>query len=148
MEARSDIDAQIVRYTRFLEAKDKSNHLVADFLKVFFSLKLELNSSHLVKRMVEGIGGHALFDLFSNFKWVGSNDFFGELLCGMRELCVGHTKPKHTHQTHTTNTNNTTPQTTPQTPHALPHTTQHNTTSHGERRQKKRTEKERQREDK
>ena len=48
MEARSDIDAQIVRYTRFLEAKDKSNHLVADFSK-FFSLKLELNSSHQVK---------------------------------------------------------------------------------------------------
>ena len=34
MEARSDNDAQIVRYTRFLEAKDKSNHLVAFF--VFF----------------------------------------------------------------------------------------------------------------
>ena len=31
VEARSDIDAQIVRYTRFLEAKDKSNHLLADF---------------------------------------------------------------------------------------------------------------------
>ena len=39
MEARSDIDAQIVRYTRFLEAKDKSNHLVADFLKVFFFIE-------------------------------------------------------------------------------------------------------------
>ena len=32
VEARSDIDAQIVRYTELLEAKDKSNHLVADFL--------------------------------------------------------------------------------------------------------------------
>ena len=54
MEARSDIDAQIVRYTRFLAAKDKSNHLVADFLYVF-SLKLELNSFHQVERMIEGI---------------------------------------------------------------------------------------------
>ena len=35
MEARSDIDAQIVRYTRFLAAKDKTNHLVADFFFVF-----------------------------------------------------------------------------------------------------------------
>ena len=36
LEARSDIDAQIVRYTELLEAKDKSNHLVADlFLFVF-----------------------------------------------------------------------------------------------------------------
>ena len=33
MEARSDIDAQIVRYTELLEAKDKSNHLVADTLR-------------------------------------------------------------------------------------------------------------------
>ena len=56
MEARSDIDAQIVRYTRFLEAKDKSNHLVADFLKVFFSSKLKFNSFHRVKRMIEGVG--------------------------------------------------------------------------------------------
>ena len=55
VEARSGIDAQIVRYTRFLEAKNKSNHLVADFLNVF-SLKLELNSSHRVKLMIEGIG--------------------------------------------------------------------------------------------
>ena len=55
MEARSDIDAQIVRYTRFLEAKDKSNHLVADFL-VCFSLKVALNSFHKVKRMIEGTG--------------------------------------------------------------------------------------------
>ena len=31
MEARSDNDAQIVRYTRLLEAKDKSNHLVVGF---------------------------------------------------------------------------------------------------------------------
>ena len=36
MEVRSDIDAQIVRYSRFLEAKDKSNHPVAVFLYVFF----------------------------------------------------------------------------------------------------------------
>ena len=36
MAARSDIDAQIVRYTRFLEAKDKSNHLVTDFFVCFF----------------------------------------------------------------------------------------------------------------
>ena len=36
MEARRDIDAQIVRYTRFLPAKDKSNHLVADFFLCFF----------------------------------------------------------------------------------------------------------------
>ena len=35
MEARSDIDAQIVRYTELLEAKDKSNHLVADSLRQF-----------------------------------------------------------------------------------------------------------------
>ena len=32
MEARSDIDAQIVRYTRLLEAEDKSNHPVAVFV--------------------------------------------------------------------------------------------------------------------
>ena len=51
MEARSDIDAQIVRCTLFLEAKDKSNHLV-----VFFSLTLELHSSHQVKRVIERIG--------------------------------------------------------------------------------------------
>ena len=37
MEARSNIDAQIVRYTRFLEAKDKSNHLVVDLFVCFFS---------------------------------------------------------------------------------------------------------------
>ena len=35
MEARSDIDAQIVRYTELLEAKDKSNHLVADSFRRF-----------------------------------------------------------------------------------------------------------------
>ena len=35
MEARSDIDAQIVRYTELLEAKDKSNKLVADSLRQF-----------------------------------------------------------------------------------------------------------------
>ena len=32
MEARTDIDAQTVRYTLFLEAKDKSNLLFSDFL--------------------------------------------------------------------------------------------------------------------
>ena len=56
VEARSNIDAQIVRYTRFLEAKDKSNHLVVDFFLYVFSVKLKLNSSHQVERMVEGIG--------------------------------------------------------------------------------------------
>ena len=35
MEARFDTDAQIVRYTELLEAKDKSNHLVADSLRQF-----------------------------------------------------------------------------------------------------------------
>ena len=62
MEARSDNDAQIVRYTRLLEAKDKSNHLVADFF-VCFSLKLELSSFHQVKRMIGGIGN----TLFSTY---------------------------------------------------------------------------------
>ena len=38
MEARSDMDAQIVRYTRFLAGKDKSNHLVAYFFFCFFNL--------------------------------------------------------------------------------------------------------------
>ena len=34
VDARSDIDAQIVRCTRFLEAKDKSNHLLANFFSI------------------------------------------------------------------------------------------------------------------
>ena len=55
MEARSDIDAQIVRYTRFLEAKDKSNHLVADFLN-FFCIEAGVEQFFQVKRMIEGIG--------------------------------------------------------------------------------------------
>ena len=35
VEARGDIEAQIVRYIRFLEVKDKSNHLEAVFCVVF-----------------------------------------------------------------------------------------------------------------
>ena len=85
-----------------------------------------------------------MFDLFSNFKWVRSNGFFGEPLWGKRRTLHNiNTNTQHnTHQTHTTTTNNTTPQSTPQTPHALPHTTQHNIT------RRKRIAKERQRENK
>ena len=68
MEVRCDIDAQIVRYTRFIEAKDQSNHLVADLFLYVFSLKLELNSSHQVKRKTEGIGNMPCSDLFSNLQ--------------------------------------------------------------------------------
>ena len=45
MEARSDIDAQIVPYTRFLEAKDKSNHLLAVFVWFFIEAGVEQFSS-------------------------------------------------------------------------------------------------------
>ena len=39
MESRSDNDAQIVRYTRLLEAKHKSSHLVAFFFFEIFFIK-------------------------------------------------------------------------------------------------------------
>ena len=53
MEARFDIDAQIVRYTELLEAKDKSNHLVADSLRQF--PRTQHNITHTTPH---GEGGH------------------------------------------------------------------------------------------
>ena len=50
---RSDIDAQIVRYTELLEAKDKSNHVVADSLRQF--PRTQHNITHTT---THGEGGH------------------------------------------------------------------------------------------
>ena len=63
VEARSDMDAQIVCYIWLLEAKDKSNHLVADSLRQFPHTLLELNRFHQVKRMIGGIG-NVLFSTY------------------------------------------------------------------------------------
>ena len=57
MEARRDIDAQTVRYTRASRGERQNRTIQWPiFLYVVSSLKLELSSFYQVKRMIEGIG--------------------------------------------------------------------------------------------
>ena len=103
MKARSDIDAQIVRYTRFLAAKDKSNHLVADFLYVFL-MKLELNSFHSGKANDWRNRKRVVLDLFSeaneNSTRIRTNTPHNRP--HRRHHMLSHTQQNTTSHTHTT----------------------------------------------
>ena len=63
MEASRDTDVQIVRYTFFMGAKDKSNHLTAGSLQRFPWIT-ETEQLRQVKRMIKGIG-NMLFSIYS-----------------------------------------------------------------------------------
>ena len=131
-------------------AKDKSNHLTAGSLQSFNNWSLTASSGKAIGcRNREQV----VLDMFSNFKWVRSMGFFGELVgpktqhasvCRLKTLpCVHSKRPRvcrqHAHMSCHTTTNNTphtthlhTPTHTTQQPHTPTHTTSH-TTSHEDR---------------
>ena len=64
MDARGDTDVQIIRYAFVLGRKTNRTIRIT-----------ETEQLYQVKRMIEGIGNVAVFDLFSNIKWVNSQAF-------------------------------------------------------------------------
>ena len=64
MDARGDTVVQIVRCARVLGRETNRNIRIT-----------ETEQLYQVKRMIEGIGKRAVFDLFSNIKCVNSQGF-------------------------------------------------------------------------